>query len=74
MTDVFRFDFGIGAARDEHVKVTDSTLYEPGRGYGFSSVTKVTAKRRAEAEGMGSDFCIPLETSFCLMLKMVSTL
>ncbi|SFF29926.1 Lysophospholipase L1 [Paenibacillus algorifonticola] len=66
MTDVFRFDFGIGAARDEHVKVTDSTLYEPDRGYGFSSVTKVAAKSREEAEGMGSDFCIPVETSFLL--------
>lgn len=64
MTQVVKFDFGVGHADIGYTKITPLSQYEKTVGYGFSNVNNVHAKDRDEPGALRRDFCIPLDTSF----------
>lgn len=72
MGSTYRFDFGPGKAETDYVKITGSTLYDAGRGYGFLGAGRVSAIDRSVLEpgiaGLRRDFCIPLDSSFAVDL------
>ncbi len=63
-TAEWKFDFGIGGAESGYTKVQADTRYEQGRGFGFTEVSRVTARDRKEPEPLKRDLCIPADASF----------
>lgn len=63
----WKFDFGPeGEPQKGYTRVTDGCVYEQSRGYGFASVSGVTAKQRGESDDLGDAFCIPVDSAFLL--------
>ena len=60
---MYKFDFGTGAPGQEHIKINAETLYNPDLGYGFHSLSNVSALNRAGKRHWG-DFIIPLNAAF----------
>ncbi|QMV43137.1 rhamnogalacturonan acetylesterase [Cohnella cholangitidis] len=65
-TTEWKFDFGIGEAADGYTKVTAECGYDSARGYGFTDVSRVTARDRKAPDALKRDLCIPADTSFRL--------
>lgn len=61
---MYKFDFGTGAPGQEHIKINAETLYNPDLGYGFHSLSNVSALNRAGEEALRGDFIIPLNAAF----------
>ncbi|MCR8660593.1 rhamnogalacturonan acetylesterase [Paenibacillus endoradicis] len=60
----YKFDFGPeGVTVEGYHKVTNSTLYEENLAYGFTTINKVSAKKRTN-ESLTGDFCIPFDSTF----------
>ncbi|RED64995.1 rhamnogalacturonan acetylesterase [Cohnella lupini] len=64
MTKAWKFDFGIGDADVGYTKITDKTDYLPERGYGFTDISRVTARDRKQPDSLKRDMCIPADASF----------
>lgn len=60
----WKFDFGIGDAESGYMKVTADTEYNQEIGFGFTDVTRVTARDRKEPGALKRDLCIPADTTF----------
>ncbi|WP_199621159.1 hypothetical protein [Paenibacillus alkalitolerans] len=60
MPESYKFDFGTAEAEEGYVKVTENTVYDAETGFGFDSVSRVSAKDRGEPgeAGLRRDFCI----------------
>lgn len=58
------YDFGPeGMTQEGYQKITNTLLYTEQQGYGFTTVDKVSAKRRSDQVITG-DFCIPFDSTF----------
>ncbi|RED63533.1 hypothetical protein [Cohnella phaseoli] len=64
MAGQWKFDFGIGAAADGYTKITADCEYDPERGYGFTDLSRVTARDRKAPGVLKRDLCIPVDTTF----------
>lgn len=64
ISKIYQFDFGSGRVEPGYSKVTDSTGYQSGRGYGFADPTKVVSVDQGTSDALRSDFVIVNGTSF----------
>ncbi|MCV4232303.1 rhamnogalacturonan acetylesterase [Virgibacillus sp. LDC1] len=60
----YKFDFGTEAPGHEHTKITAETLYSPELGFGFHSLSHLSAVNRAGEKALMRDFVIPLHAAF----------
>jgi lysophospholipase L1-like esterase len=60
----WKFDFGVGEAEMGYTKVTSSSAYDSTLGYGFTDISRVTARDRKAPDALKRDLCIPADTSF----------
>jgi len=60
----WKFDFGIGEAEIGYTKITSASAYDSALGYGFTDISRVTARDRKEPGALKRDLCIPADTSF----------
>lgn len=64
MQNMYKFHFDTEPPGHEHIKITAETLYSPELGYGFHSLSNVSAVNRAGEEALTSDFIIPLNAAY----------
>lgn len=61
---MYKFDFGTETPCHDHIKITAETLYSPELGYGFHSLSPLSAVNRLGEQTLSGDFVIPLNATF----------